>query len=107
GAAAALAAGLCPVAHGTDGGGSIRIPASCCGLVGLKPSRGRVSPAPFGSGSLGLGTSGPIARTGRDAAALLAVVAGYQPGHSYVAPAPERPFPPEADAEPGPPRIPV
>jgi amidase len=101
GAAAALAAGLCPVAHGTDGGGSIRAPASCCGLVGLKPSRGRVSPAPFGAGSLGLGTSGPIARTVRDAAALLDVMAGYEPGDGYVAPAPERPFLAEADVEPG------
>src|SRR5205085_3874084 len=101
GAAAATAAGLCPLAHGTDGGGSIRIPSSCCGLVGLKPSRGRVSPAPFGSGSLGLGTSGPIARTVRDAAALLDVMAGYEPGDSYVAPAPERPFLAEADVEPG------
>jgi amidase len=101
GAAAALAAGLCPVAHGTDGGGSIRIPASCCGLVGLKPSRGRVSPAPFSSGSLGLGTSGPIARTVRDAAALLDVMEGYEPGDSYVAPPPARPFLAEAYAEPG------
>jgi amidase len=101
GAAAALAAGLCPVAHGSDGGGSIRAPASCCGLVGLKPSRGRVSPAPFGAGSLGLGTSGPIARTVRDAAALLDVMAGYEPGDGYVAPAPERPFLAEADVEPG------
>jgi amidase len=101
GAAAALAAGLCPVAHGSDGGGSIRTPASCCGLVGLKPSRGRVSPAPFGSGSLGLGTSGPIARTVRDAAALLDVMAGPEPGDSYFAPPPERPFLAEADAAPG------
>src|SRR5207249_1886731 len=101
GSAAALAAGLCPVAHGSDGGGSIRIPASCCNLFGLKPSRGRVSPAPYGSGSLGLGTSGPIARTVRDASALLDVMAGYEPGDSYVAPAPERPFLAEADAEPG------
>lgn len=101
GAAAALAAGLCPVAHGSDGGGSIRTPASCCGLVGLKPSRGRVSPAPFGSGSLGLGTSGPIARTVRDAAALLDVMAGPEPGDSYFAPPPERPFLAEADAAQG------
>jgi len=101
GAAAALAAGLCPVAHGSDGGGSIRIPSSCCGLFGLKPSRGRVSPAPYVSGSLGLGTSGPIARTVRDAAALLDVMAGYEPGDVFVAPPPERPFLEEADRPPG------
>ena len=80
GAAAAVAAGLAPVAHGSDGGGSIRIPASCCGLFGIKPSRGRISPAPFVSGSLGLGTSGPIARTVRDAAALLDVMARQRAG---------------------------
>jgi amidase len=101
GAAAATAAGLCPLAHGTDGGGSIRNPSSCCGLVGVKPSRGRVSPAPYGSGSLGLGTSGPIARTVRDAAALLDVLAGSEAGDSYAAPEPQRPFLAEADAEPG------
>ncbi len=101
GAAAATAAGLCPLAHGSDGGGSIRNPSSCCGLVGIKPSRGRVSPAPYGSGSLGLGTSGPIARTVRDAAALLDVLAGYEPGDFFVAPEPERPFLAEADLEPG------
>ena len=101
GAAAATAAGLCPVAHGSDGGGSIRIPASCCGLFGLKPSRGRVSPAPWGSGALGLGTSGPLARTVRDAAALLDAMAGYEPGDLFVAPQPERPFLAEAELEPG------
>ena len=101
GAAAAVAAGLAPAAHGSDGGGSIRIPASCCGLFGLKPSRGRVSPAPYGSGSLGLGTSGPITRTVRDAAALLDVMAGYEPGDFFTAPAPERPFLEEADRDPG------
>jgi len=101
GAAAATAAGLCPVAHGSDGGGSIRIPASCCGLFGIKPSRGRVSPSPYGSGSLGLGTSGPIARTVRDAAALLDAMAGYETGDSYIAPEPRRPFLAEASAEPG------
>ena len=101
GAAAATAAGLCPAAQGSDGGGSIRNPASCCGLVGVKPSRGRVSPAPYGSGALGLGTSGPLARTVRDAAALLDVMAGYEPGDSYAAPEPERPFLAECGLEPG------
>ena len=101
GAAAAVAAGLAPVAHASDGGGSIRIPASCCGLFGIKPSRGRVSPAPFVSGSLGLGTSGPIARTVRDAAALLDVMSGNEPGDFYLAPAPERSFLAEADEPPG------
>jgi amidase len=101
GAAAATAAGLCPVAHGSDGGGSIRIPASCCGLFGIKPSRGRVSPSPYGSGSLGLSTSGPVARTVRDAAALLDAIAGYETGDSFIAPEPQRPFLEEASAEPG------
>jgi len=100
GAAAATAAGLCPIAQGTDGGGSIRNPSSCCGLVGIKPSRGRVSPAPFVSGSLGLSSSGPIARTVRDAAALLDVMAGYETGDFFVAPEPERPFLAEAELVP-------
>jgi amidase len=91
GAAAAVAAGLLPLAHGTDGGGSIRIPASCCGLFGLKPSRGRVSSSPFGSLE-GLSTAGPVARTVEDAAAFLDVLAGYEPGDPWWAPPPERPF---------------
>jgi amidase len=91
GAAAALAAGLVPVVHGTDGGGSIRIPASCCGVFGFKPSRGRVSPAPFSSLE-GLSTSGPIARSVADAAALLDVLAGPEPGDLFSVPAPSRPF---------------
>ncbi|TML73255.1 MAG: amidase [Actinobacteria bacterium] len=100
GAAAALAAGLLPIAHGTDGGGSIRIPASCCGLFGLKPSRGRVSTAPFTSLE-GLSTAGPIARTVADAAAFLDVIAGYEPGDPWWTPPPVRPFAEEPGAEPG------
>jgi amidase len=107
GAAAAVAGGLLPLAHGSDGGGSIRIPASCCGLVGIKPSRGRVSPAPYVSGSLGLGTSGPLARTVRDAAALLDVMRGYEPGDFYVAPVPQRPYLDECDEPAGELRIAV
>jgi amidase len=99
GAAAALAAGLVPAVHATDGGGSIRIPASCCGLFGLKPSRGRVSSAPFGSLE-GLSTAGPLTRTVEDAARLLDVLAGYEPGDPWWAPPPEKPF---ADTTPAPP----
>jgi amidase len=91
GGAAALAAGLAPIAHGTDGGGSIRIPASCCGVFGFKPTRGRVSSAPFGSLE-GLSTAGPLSRTVEDAAHLLDVLAGYEPGDPWWAPPPERPF---------------
>ncbi len=91
GAAAALAAGLVPAAHATDGGGSIRIPASCCGLFGLKPSRGRVSTAPFGAFE-GLSTSGPLTRSVEDAAHLLDVLAGYEPGDPWWAPPPAEPF---------------
>jgi amidase len=100
GAAAALAAGLLPVAHGTDGGGSIRIPASCCGVFGLKPSRGRVSSAPFTSLE-GLSTSGPITRSVADAAHLLDLLAGYEPGDPWWAPPPERPFAETMSEPPG------
>jgi amidase len=100
GAAAALAAGLLPVAHGSDGGGSIRIPASCCGVFGLKPARGRVSAAPFTSLE-GFSTSGPLSRSVEDAAALLDVLAGYEPGDPWWAPPAERPFAEEARASPG------
>ncbi|WP_139981806.1 amidase [Nocardioides litoris] len=86
GAAAATAAGLVPVAQGSDGGGSIRIPASCCGLVGLKPSRGRISGAPAYGDPVGLATAGSIGRTVRDAAALLEVMAGHRVGDPSWAP---------------------
>ena len=85
GAGAAVAAGLVPLAHGSDGGGSIRIPASCCGLVGFKPSRGRISGGPMYGDPVGLGTSGPLSRTVRDAAALLDVMAGPAVGDPFWA----------------------
>jgi amidase len=84
GAAAAVAAGLAPVAHGSDGGGSIRIPASVCGLFGLKPSRGRIGVGPVVPDLFGMSTSGPIARTVADAAALLDVMVGTEPGDLYA-----------------------
>src|SRR5262249_60897897 len=80
GAAVAVAAGLLPFAHGSDGGGSIRIPASVCGLFGIKPTRGRVSPGPVRADVTGLGAGGPIARTLPDAAAILGAQAGGMPG---------------------------
>ncbi len=86
GAAAAVAARLAPLAQGSDGGGSIRIPASCCGLVGLKPTRGRISGAPMYGDPVGLATNGPIARSVRDAAALLDVLAGRAVGDPFWAP---------------------
>jgi amidase len=105
GAAAAVAAGLAPAAHGSDGGGSIRIPASCCGLFGIKPARGRISNAPYADGSMALGTSGPLTRTVGDAAALLDVLAGYEPGDAHWAPPPARPFAAQVHDDPGPLRV--
>ena len=86
GSAAAVAACLCPIAEGSDGGGSIRIPSSCCGVVGIKPSRGRVSNSPNSNPRGGLITHGPIARTVRDAALMLDVMAGSEPGDPFTAP---------------------
>jgi amidase len=103
GAAVAVAAGLVPFAQGSDGGGSIRIPAGINGLFGLKPTRGRISNAPYGAEVTGLGTNGPLTRTVRDAAAMLDAMAGPILGDPAWAP----PLPPgesflgSADREPG------
>ncbi|NEQ97911.1 MAG: amidase [Cyanothece sp. SIO2G6] len=92
GAAASLAAGLCAIAQGSDGGGSIRGPAFCCGLLGIKPSRGRISYAPIGDTPGGIATNGPLARTVADAAAFLDVVSGYVVGDPYWLPDPDPSF---------------
>jgi amidase len=87
GSAAAVAAGIVPMAHANDGGGSIRIPASACGLVGLKPTRGRMSNAPdFGEFLDGLATDLAVSRSVRDTAAILDATAGPVPGDPYWAP---------------------
>ena len=91
GAAAAVASGMVPVAHGNDGGGSIRIPAACCGLVGLKPARGRISPAPD-LGDSPLTIDGMLTRTVAETAAILDVLAGYETGDATWAPPPSEPF---------------
>jgi amidase len=91
GSAAAVAAGMVPVAHGTDGGGSIRIPAACCGLVGLKTSRGRVSTAP-NMGDSPLVVDGVLTRTVAETAAILDLLAGYEVGDATWAPPPPEPF---------------
>jgi amidase len=89
GAAAAVSAGILPVAHATDGGGSIRIPAAQCGLFGLKPSRGRVSLAPdAGEGWGGMSVAHVVSRSVRDCALMLDCTAGSEPGDPYAAPAP-------------------
>ncbi len=101
GAAVAVAARLLPLAPGSDGGGSIRIPASACGVFGFKPSRGRVSAGPDGSDWAGLAVSGPITRTVRDAAALLDAMAVPMPGDVRPLPAPPEPFTSWVGRDPG------
>ena len=92
GSAAAVAAGLCSIALGGDAGGSIRGPAACCGLVGIKPSRGRISFAPVGDRLSGLGTHGILTRTVADAAAFLDIASGYMTGDPYWLDQPETSF---------------
>jgi amidase len=102
GSAAAVAAGIVATAHANDGGGSIRIPASHCGLVGLKPSRARVTAAPdFGDVLLGLVCELALTRSVRDAAAILDAIHGPAVGDPYAAPPPMRPYLHEVGADPG------
>jgi len=102
GAAAAVGARMLPMAHATDGFGSIRAPAACCGLVGLKPTRGRNTMAPYtGEGLGGCSAEHAVTLSLRDCAALLDATAGPGPGDPYVAPPPARPFLDEVGASPG------
>src|SRR4051812_1472039 len=102
GSAAAVASGMVPVGHANDGGGSIRIPASECGLVGLKPTRARVSLGPdLGDMYAGLIHEHVVTRSVRDTAAILDAVHGPMPGDPYAAPTPDRPFLDEVGADPG------
>jgi amidase len=101
-AAAAVAARMVPMAHGNDVAGSIRIPSSCCGLFGLKPSRGRIPTGPVeGEVLLGMATDHALTRSVRDSAALLDAIAGPDTGAPYSAPPPPRPFLEEARTPPG------
>jgi amidase len=100
GSGAAVASGMVPVAHASDGGGSIRIPASCCGLVGLKASRGRISRGPeFGDSFLA--TDGTLCRTVAETAVTLDLLAGYEPGDATWAPPPSAPFAEAVGRDPG------
>jgi len=102
GAAAAVAAGILPLAHASDSGGSTRIPASCCGLFGLKPTRGRMPMGPDrGESSGGFGSAHAVTRTVRDSAALLDATAGSDLGAPYGIMPPQRPWLDEVGAQPG------
>lgn len=102
GSGAAVSSGMVPVAHGSDGGGSLRIPASCCGAFSLKPTRGRVPAGPtYGEAWNGLSTEGVITRTVRDSAAVLDAIGGPASGDPYCAPPPPRPYVTEAATAPG------
>ena len=102
GAAAAVAAGVLPAAHATDGGGSIRIPAACCGLFGLKPSRGRVPMGPLRTeGWGGMSTHHAVSWTVRDSAAVLDATHGVEPGSRYSAPSPDATFLSQVGKPPG------
>jgi amidase len=100
GAAAAVAGGILPIAHASDGGGSIRIPAACCGLVGLKAARGRISVGPECGDNM-LATDGVLTRTVEDTARILDLLQGYETGDATWAPPPAEPFAIAASRSPG------
>ncbi len=102
GAAAAVAAGIVPMAQASDGGGSLRVPAACCGLFGLKPTRGRIPSGPANVDAwFGASVAHVISRSVRDSAAILDATAGPEPGGVYLAPPPARPYLEEVSAPPG------